>query len=119
MKLILKIFLTALSVVILAEILPGVWIENYTTAIIVAVVLGLLNIFIRPLIVFLTLPATIVTFGLFMFVINACIILIAAYFINAFSVSGFWMALLFSVLLSFLQSFFFSLIEDKKRKKIY
>lgn len=112
MKIILRMLLTAVAVVILAQILPGIHVDSYTTAIIVAVVLGLLRVFIRPLIILLTLPITIVTLGLFLFVINAVIILLADRLIDGFVVSGFWYALLFSLLLSFLQSIFYSLLKE-------
>ena len=78
MKIFLKILLTALAVIILANVLPGIAINNYVTAVLVAVTISLLNMFVRPLLVFFTLPATIVTLGLFLFVINAIIILLAA-----------------------------------------
>ena len=115
MKLILKVLLTAIAVVILAQILPGVAVNGYTSAIIVAIVLGLLRVFVRPLIVFFTLPLTILTLGLFLFVINAFIILLADKLIDGFAVAGFWYALLFSLLLSFFQSVLYSLLKDKKQ----
>ena len=115
MKLILKVLLTAVAVVILAQVLPGVHVAGYTAAILVAVVLGLLRLFVRPLLIFFTLPITIITLGLFLFVINAFIILLADRLIDGFAVSGFWYALLFSLLLSFLQSILYSLLKDKKR----
>jgi putative membrane protein len=114
MKLILRILLTALAVVILAKILPGIDVESYTTAIIVAVVLGLLNILVRPVLVLLTLPVTIITFGLFLLIINALIILLADRLIDGFQVGSIWWALLFSLLLSFLQSILFSLLKKDK-----
>ena len=69
-----------------------------------ALVLALINAFIRPVLIFLTLPATIVTLGLFLFVINALMVLLAAKWVNGFKVDGFWWALLFSFLLSILNS---------------
>ena len=117
MKTILRILLTAIAVVILASFLPGVDIQGYTSAIIVAVVLGLLRVTVKPLLVFFTLPATIVTLGLFLLVINAVIILLADYLIGAsFEVSGFWTALLFSVLLSIFQSILYSFLKEDKQK---
>jgi len=110
MKFIIKILLTAISVVILAKILPGVGVESYGTAIIVAIVLALLNFIVKPILVILTLPVTIITLGLFLLIINACIILLADYFIGGFSVVNIWWALLFSLLLSILQSIFESLV---------
>ena len=117
MKLILKMLLTAVAVIILAQILPGIHVDSYTTAIIVAIVLGLLRIFVRPLIILFTLPITIITLGLFLFVINAIIILLADKLIDGFDVAGFWYALLFSLLLSFLQSILYSLLNEKKQKQ--
>ncbi|MFY9242188.1 MAG: phage holin family protein [Polaribacter sp.] len=110
----LKILLTALAVVILANILPGVEVSGYVSAILVAVVIALLNMIVRPLLIFFTLPATIVTFGLFIFVINAIIILLADKLVDDFKVPGFWTALLFSILLSIFRSFLFSFLNDKK-----
>jgi len=116
MKLILKLFLNAAAVIVLAKILKGVDIDNYITAIIVAVVLSLLNLIIKPIFVILTLPITIFTLGLFLFVINACIILLADTLIDGFSVMNFWWAIIFSVLLSILQSLLHSMLKkDKKR----
>lgn len=114
MKLILKILLTAIAVVVIANFLPGVEIANFTNAIIVAVVLGVLRVTVKPLLIFFTLPATIVTLGLFLLVINAIIILLADYFVSGFAVSGFWVALVFSLLLSLFQSFLYSFLKDKK-----
>lgn len=117
MKTILKILLTAIAVVVIAEFLPGVTLaEGYKSAIIVAIVLGLLRITIKPLLIFLTLPATILTLGLFLLVINAVIIMLAGYFVSGFVVSGFWVALLFSLLLSLFQSVLYSFLKEKKEK---
>jgi putative membrane protein len=116
MKLIFRILLTALAVVIIAQFLPGVQIANFTNAIIVAIVLGLLRVTVKPLLIILTLPATILSLGLFLLVINAVIILLADYFVSGFAVKGFWVALLFSLLLSLFQSFLYSVFEKKDRK---
>jgi putative membrane protein len=114
MKLILKLVLTAVAVIILAYVLPGVSVTGFLAALIVAIVLGVLRLIVKPILVILTLPVTIITLGLFLLVINAVIILIADEFISGFSVSNFWWALLFSILLSFLQSIFHSFVEEKK-----
>ena len=114
MSLILRLLLTAVAVFILSYFLPGVGEVTFTSAIIVAVVLALLNAIVKPILVILTLPITIVTLGLFLLVINACIILLADKFIGGFSVSGFWTALLFSLLLSLLQSILFSIFKEDK-----
>lgn len=117
MKTILKILLTAIAVWIIAHVLPGVSVEDESAAIWVAIVLGLLRVTVKPLLVFFTLPATIVTLGLFLFVINALIILIAGNLVEGFVVSGFISALIFSILLSFLQSVLFSFILKEESKK--
>ena len=114
MKLILRILLSALSVIILANVLPNVSVDSFMTAVIVAVVLSLLNFLVKPILVILTLPVTIVTFGLFLLIINAIIILLADKLIVGFAVSNIWWALIFSLLLSFLQSIFFSLLKEDK-----
>ncbi|ALU74129.1 phage holin family protein [Tenacibaculum finnmarkense] len=114
MNIFLKILLTAVAVILLAEFLPGVVVTNYTTAIIVAVVIALLNMFVRPILVVFTLPATLLTLGLFLFVINAIIILLAGNLIAGFAVNGFFTALLFSVLLSVFRSFLFSFLKEDK-----
>lgn len=115
MKTFLKILLTALAVVVLANILPGVSITGYSAALIVAVVIALLNLFVRPLLIFFTLPATIVTLGLFLFVINAIIILLADNLVDGFRVNGFLAAFFFSILLSIFRSFLFSLLKEEKQ----
>ncbi len=112
MKTILKILLTALAVLAIAYLLPGVTVQDYTTAILVAVVLGLLRIFVKPVLVILTIPITIITLGLFLFCINAIIVLLASKFVDGFSVNGVFTALLFSFLLSFFQSILYSFLED-------
>ena len=102
-----KILISTVNVFILAAILPGIAIRNNNimTAVVIALVLALLNAFVKPLLILLTLPATIITLGLFLFVINACIILLDAHFVHGFEVNGFWYAMLFSILLSFFNSY--------------
>ncbi|MDD3721691.1 MAG: phage holin family protein [Lutibacter sp.] len=112
MKLLLKILLTAAAVLIIAHYLPGVSVENYTSAIIVAIVLGILRITIKPILIILTLPVTILTLGLFLLVINALIIMLADNLVGGFQVSGFWIALLFSLILSIFQSVLYSFIDE-------
>ncbi|WP_109299619.1 phage holin family protein [Aquimarina sp. AU474] len=114
MKFFLKLLLSAVAVLVLAEILPGAQVNNYVSALIVAVVLAILNAIVKPILVFLTLPATIVTLGLFLLVINAAIILLADYFIPGFNVNGWLWALVFSVLLSIFQSILHSILKKDK-----
>ena len=113
MNLLIRILLTAVLVMAIAYFMPGVVVDSFMTSVIVAVVLGLLNIFIKPLLVLFTLPVTILTFGLFLLVINALIILLCTEIVTGFEVKSFWTALLFSVVLSILQSIMFSISGSK------
>jgi putative membrane protein len=97
---IIKLLLTAAAVWFGATYLTGIKVDNYTTAIIVALVLALLNTFVKPVLTLLSFPITLLTLGLFLLVINVIIIYIADYFIAGFSVSGFIPPLLFSFGLS-------------------
>ncbi len=100
LKLITRILLGALALLLVAEILPGVTIAGLYPAIIAAVILGLLNAVVRPILFVLTLPITILTLGLFVLVINASLFLFAASFIDGFAVSGFFTALIASIMVS-------------------
>lgn len=115
MKFILRLVLSAIAVVLIAKLLPGVGLDNYTTALIVAAVLAILNILVKPILVIFTLPITIVTFGLFLLVINAIIILLADKMIDGFTVASLWTAILFSILLSILQSILYGLLKEDKK----
>jgi len=112
MKLILKLLLTAVAVFVLAEILTGVQVAGYGSAVVVAIVLALLRLIVKPILIILTLPITIITFGVFLLFINAIIILMASYLLGSFHVSSIWWALLFSLLLAFFQAILFSLIRE-------
>ena len=112
MKSLVKLLLSAIAVVLLAKILPGIAVDGFWTAIVVAVVLALLRMTVRPILVFLTFPITIVTFGLFLLIINAVIILLTDYIITGFEVASLWWVLLFSLLLSIFESILFSVIKE-------
>ncbi|MGG5208187.1 phage holin family protein [Chryseobacterium sp. MIQD13] len=112
MNLIIRLLITAIVAYLLTKVLPGVHFEGFSSAIIFAIVLGILNIFVKPILGLLGLPLTIITLGLFALVINALIILIADYFIDSMVVDGFWWALIFSVLLSFVTSLANSMFSD-------
>ena len=114
MNLIIKIVVTAILVLGIALFMPGIHVTGFTTALIVAVVLGLLNVFIKPILVALTLPATLFTLGLFLLVINAVIILLCANIVVGFRVDSFWSALLFSIILSVSQSIMYKLLGNDK-----
>ncbi len=114
MNTILRILLTAVAVIILAKVLPGVAVKGYGAAVIVAVVLALLRLFVKPVLIILTLPITVITLGLFLLIVNAVIILIADALISGFAVKNIWWALLFSLLLSFLQSLLHSILKKDR-----
>lgn len=115
MNLIIKIIISSLAVFLSAYLLPGVEVDTYVTAIWVAIVLALLNGFLKPLLVVLTIPVTLVTLGLFLLVINAAIILLADNFVDGFFVDGFWWALIFSLVLSVITSIMESLGKNDSK----
>jgi putative membrane protein len=100
MGLILKLIINALAVFAASYLLPGVHVKNFTTAIIVAIVLGLLNLILKPILVILTIPITILTLGLFLLIINAIIVLVCSSLVPGFKVDGIIYALLFSLVVS-------------------
>lgn len=101
MNFLLRWTASAMAIAIIAWILPGVSIDSFWTAMIVAAVLALLNLLVKPVLLILTIPVTILTLGLFILVIDALIILMASSMVSGFFVAGFWHALLFSLLISF------------------
>jgi putative membrane protein len=105
MHILLRWLINALAIMVAAYLLPGVFVSSLWVALVVAVVLGLLNVFMKPLLILLTLPVTVLSLGLFVFVINAVLVLLVGQIVPGFFVSGFWSALLFSLVLSLLHSF--------------
>ena len=114
MKVIIELLITAVVAYFLPKILSGVQVADFTSAIIFAVVLGLLNLIVRPILSLLSLPITILTLGLFSLVINALIILLADKFTEGINVDGFWWALIFSVALSVITSILESILISKE-----
>ncbi|WP_222842573.1 phage holin family protein [Thermoflavifilum thermophilum] len=112
MRFIARILVSGLAVLITSYLLPGVHIHDFITALLVAVVLAILNTFIKPILIILTLPITVFSLGLFLLVINAFLILLASRLVSGFQVDGFWWALLFSIILSLISSFF----ESQRRQ---
>lgn len=102
MRFLIKIILSSFSVIIAGWLLNGVMIRDYITSLLVAFVLAILNMILKPILVFLTIPITIFTFGLFLLVINAVIALIASDIVAGFYIDGFWWAIWFSLIVSFL-----------------
>ncbi len=116
MKLIIRLLITTVLVLIISKYMDGVSVENITSSIIVAVVLAILNVIVKPILVFFTFPITIFTLGLFLLVINAAIIMICDHFVVGFKVDGFLTALIFSVILSISQSIMFKLTNEDSKK---
>jgi putative membrane protein len=116
MNSIIKFFLTGLAVLLTAYLLPGVHVENYGQALVVALVLSIANVIVKPLLILFTIPLTVLSLGLFLLVINALIILLVDYFVPGFSVDGFWWALAFSLILSVFNSMFSDLTKDSKKE---
>ena len=104
MNLIIRLLVTAVVAFFLTTILSGVHFDGFSTAIVFAIVLGILNLIVSPVLKILGLPLTIITLGLFSLVINALVILIADYFIDGMTIDGFWWAFIFSIALSLITS---------------
>ena len=100
MKFLLDWIISAVVIFVLAHVLPGVSVTGYMAAFGAAIIIGLANATVKPLLIVLTLPITIITLGLFLLVINALVILLAAWLVPGFNIDGFWWALLFGVILS-------------------
>ena len=115
MKFLAQLIISALAVIITSLILPGVRIDSPLTGVIVAAVLAVLNTIVKPVLIILTIPITIVTLGLFLLVINAGLILLASNLVNDFKVNGFWTAFFFSIILSIITSVFNRLSQDKTK----
>ena len=116
MNTIIKLLITAAVAFGLTKILDGVVFLDFGTALVFALVLALLNFFVKPILKLFGLPFTIITLGLFSFVINAAIILIADYFIDNMQVDGFVSALVFSVALSLITSLLNGIFTSKDEK---
>lgn len=105
MNLLINWLISALVILSAAYILPGVEVESFTTALVAALVLGIINAVLKPLMIILTLPINLLTLGLFTFVINALLVLLAARIVPGFQVDGFLWALVFSLVMSLIGSF--------------
>jgi putative membrane protein len=112
-KFLTKVLITAIAALVAAYLLEGVTIDSITTGFIVAIVLSLLNNFIKPILVILTIPITIFTLGLFLIVINILIIKWAASLVTGFDVDGWWAAFLFSIIVSIVTSLLEGLFGTK------
>ncbi len=119
MNTILRIFFTWIAVIIAAWMLPGVHIahDNIFTPLLVAALLALLDSFVKPVLIFLTIPITIVTLGVFLLFINVIIIWMADQLVDGFNVDGFWWYLLFSIIVSFVRALLERMDKKLTRQK--
>ncbi len=101
----IRLLLNTIAIMIVAYLLPGVYVGSFWVALIVALLLGLVNVTLKPILVILTLPLTIMSLGLFLLVINAVLIQLVSWVVDDFGVTNFWWAVLFSILLTILNSF--------------
>lgn len=113
MNIIIRWLIATAAIIITSYVLPGVMLKGFWSAVIVALVLGIINMVIKPILVILTLPINILTLGLFTLVINALLILLASSIVAGFSVDGFVTALFFSIILSVVSFFLNKLSPDK------
>lgn len=104
MSILVRLVVSTLVVIAADRVLEGFRVDSIQTAIIVAIVMGLLNTFVKPVLQFLSIPITILTLGIFYFVVNAAVVYLCAYLVEGFSVSNFLAALLFSIGLSIAQT---------------
>jgi putative membrane protein len=114
MQLLLIWFLNALALLTVAYVLPGIVVEGFTAALVAALILGLINTLLRPLLLLLTLPVTVLTFGLFILVINGLLFWFACSVLKGFEVSGFWVGVLGALLYSIFSSVLAMLFFDRK-----
>ncbi|WP_339926352.1 phage holin family protein [uncultured Cyclobacterium sp.] len=104
LSILLQLAVAGLVIIFTAYLLPGIMVEDFLTGVLIAALLALLNVTVKPILIFFTIPITILTLGLFLLVINALMVLLAADIVNGFSVGNFWWALLFSLVLSLVNS---------------
>lgn len=115
MNFLLRMLITALVAFGLANFLKGIHVDTFSTALVFALVLAVLNVLVTPLLILLTLPLTIITLGLFLFVVNTLVVLLASRLVNGFSIDNFWWGLLFALLLSLVNSVLFKEIDKEKK----
>ena len=99
-----NLVISTLSIFAVSYILPGIELDSLITALILTVVMAVLNVTLKPLLILITIPLTLITFGLFLLVVNVLVLYAAEYLIDGFTIAGFWWALAFSLLVSMVSS---------------
>jgi putative membrane protein len=100
MGFLVRTFITAFALWVATELVPGIWVRDLFSLVLAALVFGLVNAFVRPVLVLLSLPLTIVTLGLFLLVVNAVMLWLTAWVLPSFQVVGFWPAMFGSIVVS-------------------
>jgi putative membrane protein len=116
MRFLLRLLLNGVAVFLAAQLIPGISVASPATALAAGIVLGLVNAIIRPVLVLFTLPVTLLTMGLFIFVVNAICLALAAWFVPGFAISGFWAALFGAFVISITSWVLSALLIDDKRR---
>lgn len=119
MNFLLRILITGMVAFALANLLKGIHVDTFWTALVFALILAVLNVFVKPVLIILTLPLTIITLGLFLFVVNALVVLLASRFVHGFAIDNFWWGLLFALLLALITSVVFKEMDKEKKKGIF
>jgi putative membrane protein len=114
MRFLLRVLLNAVAVFLTAQLIPGIGVSGPGAALLAGLVLGLVNAVIRPVLILLTLPVTFLTLGLFIFVVNAICLGLAAWLVPGFTISGFWAALFGAIVISVISWLLSALLIDKK-----
>jgi len=112
---IVRFLLSGLAVLLTAYLLPGVDVTHYGYALLVAVVISIADVLVKPILILFTIPITVITLGLFLLVINAIIILLVDALVPGFQVDGFWWALAFSLIMSVFNSLFSDLSKNREK----
>ncbi len=113
MRLLISLLLNTLALIITAYIVPGFEVANFQSALLAAIVLGVINTFIKPVLVFLTFPLTIVTLGLFIFVVNAIVLFMTSFFVSGLTINGWLPAILGAIVLSVVSTILSMLAGNK------
>ena len=114
LKLLIKWIILTASILVVSYLLDGIKVDNFLTALFAAALLGILNSVVRPLLILLTLPINLITFGIFIFIINAALLMLVSHVITGFHVAGFWTAVFGSILISITNALLNWFIKDNR-----
>ena len=117
MKLLIKWVLLTASILLVSYVLDGIKVDDFVTALFAAALLGILNSLVRPVLILLTLPINLITFGIFIFIINAALLMLVSKLITGFHVAGFGTAIFGSILISITNAMLNWLIKDRSLRK--